>query len=153
MDTHEGCSVQGKSTGGAKGKFVYEKAIAVTDGMLMVSGDFPTCHLVSEVVLQPSSGTYTMAPTGAPAPPSPRPSPRPSPPAPRPSPPATPPSPPPKKDDDGSKAPPSPPTWPLAVSFKRVAQSGYLHDTGKFFGRDGREFGWACDGKPWVSRL
>ena len=82
---HTGCTVQGESTGGADGNFVYEKVIAVTDGMVTVSGDYPTCHSVSAVVLQP---------TGALAP---RPSPPPTrrPPTPSPAPPA-------KEDRDGS---------------------------------------------------
>ena len=53
-ESHEGCKVQGESTGGAHGNFVYEKSITVTDGTVTVSGDFPTCHSIEAVVLEPT---------------------------------------------------------------------------------------------------
>jgi len=52
-DTHAGCKVQGESTGGADGNFVYEKNITVTDGTVTVSGDYPACHSIEAVVLSP----------------------------------------------------------------------------------------------------
>ena len=66
------------------------------------------------------------------------------------------------KDNAPSGDSPSRATWPLAVSFKRDGQSGFLTDSGESFGirimRYGLkfgplEYGWVCDGKPWVSRL
>lgn len=52
-ESHAGCTVQGESTGGAYGNFVYEASISVTDGTLTVSGDFPACHSIEAVVLEP----------------------------------------------------------------------------------------------------
>ena len=53
-ESHAGCKVEGESTGGAYGNFVYEKSITITDGTVTVSGDFPTCHSIEAVVLEPA---------------------------------------------------------------------------------------------------
>lgn len=69
-EKHTGCKVQGEATGGEYGKFVYRKNIKITDGTLTLSGDFPTCHSIEALVLEPgtkwhlSAGKSTSCDTG-----------------------------------------------------------------------------------------
>jgi len=58
-ESKAGCKVQGKSTGGSYGNFVYEQSITVTDGRLTLSGDFPTCHSIESFTLEPTGSQCT----------------------------------------------------------------------------------------------
>ena len=57
------CKVQGVSTGADSGPtFHYTSAFSVTDGRVSISGDYPSCHSLSEVEIT----FQTLAPTGSP---------------------------------------------------------------------------------------
>jgi len=60
-EKHTGCKVQGEATGGENGKFVYRKNIKITDGTLTLSGDYPTCHSIEALVLEPGKEWHLSA--------------------------------------------------------------------------------------------